>query len=136
MEAKRANSLKLPGAAARGPARRRDDARPAHGTAGDDLRELIAASLWPMVSAAFRDVDEEVEACFFQLDDMQVVVSRHPVRGSARKSDDDRRVTLEVWPAIGPRLLQIEWSGQRPYVIHRREGDWLPRLIRASRTLE
>jgi hypothetical protein len=45
----------------------------------------------------------------------------------------ERRVTLEVWPLAGPRLLEVEWSGSRPYVVNRREGDWLPRLIRASR---
>jgi hypothetical protein len=110
------------------------------GAATDALRELIAVSLWPMVAAAFRDVEDHVEVRFFQFGDLQVVISRAPVRGPVRGTsfgtDAERRVTLEVWPPAGPRLLEVEWSGRRPYIVHRREGDWLPRLIRASRQFE
>lgn len=104
--------------------------------ANDGLRELLAASLWPMITAAFRDVDDDVEARFLQLDDLQVIISRAPVRQRVTSPDAERRVTLEVWPPAGPRLLEVEWSGRRPYVVHRREGDWLLRLIRASRLFE
>lgn len=106
------------------------------GAATDSLRELLAPSLWPMVEAAFRDAEDQVEARFFQLGDLQVVISRAPARGGAVRTEAERRVTLEVWPAAGPRLLEIEWSGRRPYVVHLREGNWLPRLIRASRQFE
>lgn len=123
-------TLKLPSKAPRARPEQRGSA------AGDALRELLEASLWPMVSTAFQGVDDETEARFFQLGELQVVISRPPVRDSAHRPGADRRVTLEVWPAVGPRLLQVEWSGRRPYVIHRREGDWLPRLIRASRAFE
>lgn len=101
----------------------------------DALPELLSAALWPLVSTAFRGVADDVEACFFQLDELQVIVSRPPLRDSAHRHDADRRVTMEVWPAVGPRLLQVEWNGRRPYVIHRREGDWLAQLIDAARTL-
>lgn len=104
--------------------------------ANDGLLELLATSLWPMVAAAFRDVDDDVEARFLQLDELQVVISRAPVRERLTRPDAERRVTLEVWPPVGPRLLEVEWSGRRPYVVHRRDGDWLPRLIRASRQFE
>jgi hypothetical protein len=106
------------------------------GANGNGLRELLAASLWPMVLAAFRGVEDHVEARFFQLGDLQVVISRPPVRGGLKRPEAERRVTLEVWPLVGPRLLEIEWSGSRPYVVHRRDGDWLPRLIRASRQFD
>jgi hypothetical protein len=110
------------------------------GATTDDLRELISVSLWPMVAAAFRDVEEHLEVRFFQFGDLQVVISRAPVRGPIRgasfRTDAERRVTLEVWPPAGPRLLEVEWSGRRPYIVHRREGDWLTRLIRASRQFE
>mgnify|MGYP001765208634 CR=1 FL=1 len=102
----------------------------------DNLRELLAASLWPMVSAAFRNVDDQIEVRFYQLGELQVVISRAPVRSGLPRPEEERLVTLEVWPAAGPRLLEIAWSGSRPYIVHRREGDWLPRLIRASRQFE
>ena len=89
-----------------------------------------------MVSAAFRNVEDHVEARFYQLGELQVVISRAPARGPAGRADAERLVTLEVWPPAGPRLLEVEWSGSRPYIVHRREGDWLPRLIRASRQFE
>jgi hypothetical protein len=98
----------------------------------DGLQELLAQSLWPMVEAAFRDVEDHVEARFFQLDDLQVVISRAPVQGAIHR-DPRQRVTLELWPSAGPRVLVVEWSGRRPYVVHRRDGDWLQRLIRISR---
>ena len=135
-------TLKLPHRAPQARPERRSDAPPPaaaagrSGAASDGLRELLEASLRPMVSTAFQGVDDETEARFFQLGELQVVISRPPVRDSAHRPGGDRRVTLEVWPAVGPRLLQVEWSGRRPYVIHRREGDWLPRLIRASRAFE
>jgi hypothetical protein len=106
------------------------------GAASDSLRDLLAASLWPMVSAAFRNAEDDVDARFYQLGDLQVVISRAPVRGALKHREAERLVTLEVWPAAGPRLLEVEWSGSRPYVRHRREGDWLPRLIRASRQFD
>jgi hypothetical protein len=96
---------------------------------------LIALSLWPIVETAFRDVEDTVDGRFYQLADLQVVVSRAPARDGAHR-DAERLVTLEVWPAAGPRLLVVEWSGRRPYVVHRRDGDWLPRLIRASRPFQ
>jgi len=108
------------------PAARRPDA------STDSLRELLALSLWPIVETAFQDVEDTVDARFYQLGDLQVVVSRAPARPHTHR-DAERLVTLEVWPAAGPRLLVVEWSGRRPYVVHRRDGDWLPRLIRASR---
>jgi len=104
--------------------------------ANDGLRELLAASLWPMIAAAFRDVEDDVEARFLHIDDLQVVISRAPARERPVGPEAERRVTLEVWPPAGPRLLEVEWSGRRPYIVHRREGDWLPRLIRASRQFE
>lgn len=138
-------TLKLPQRPAHAPLQLTDDdeAPPSRTAAGSDgLRELLSASLWPLVAAAFRDVDEHVEARFFQIADFQIVISRLPLRDSRESRDSpkrggvDRRVTLEVWPAIGPRLLQVEWSGRRPYVVQRRDGDWLPRLIRASREFD
>jgi len=106
------------------------------GAGSDTLRELLAASLWPMVAAAFRDVEDHVEARFYQLGGLQVVISRAPGRSGLKRPDAERLVTLEVWAAAGPRLLQVEWSGRRPYIVHRRDGDWLPQLIRASRQFE
>lgn len=101
----------------------------------DGLQEILSQSLWPMVESAFRDVEDHVEARFFQLDDLQLVISRTPARGSVQRNAE-RRVTLELWPPAGPRLLEVEWSGRRPYVVHRRDGDWLQRLIRISRESE
>ena len=96
------------------------------------LQKLLAESLWPIVDAAFRDVGEHVEARFFQIDDLQVVISRAPAR-SAHHRDTAQRLTLELWPLAGPRVLVVEWSGHRPYVVHRRDGDWLQTLVRISR---
>lgn len=113
--------------------------RSATAAGSDGLRTLLSASLWPLIDAAFRDAEDHVEARFFQIDDLQLVVSRLPLResrDSPKRGDAQRRVTLEVWPAIGPRLLQVEWHGRRPHIVQRREGDWLPRLIRASREFE
>ena len=84
-----------------------------------------------MVEGAFRDVEDHVEARFFHLGELQVVVSRAPARGAIDR-DATRRLTLELWPAVGPRVLVVEWSGRRPYVVHRRDGDWLQRLLRSS----
>ena len=72
-----------------------------------------------------------VEARFFQLEDLQIVISRASAR-TATPAEPARRVTLELWPGAGPRLLVVEWSGRRPYVVHRRDGDWLERLIRLA----
>jgi hypothetical protein len=99
------------------------------------LQQLISLALWPIVEAAFRDVDDEVDSRFYRIADLQVVVSRAPVREVTRRHAD-RVVTLEVWPPVGRRLLVVDWSGRRPYVVHCRDGDWLPRLIRASRQLQ
>jgi hypothetical protein len=97
------------------------------------LQELLAESLWPLVEAAFRGVEDHVEARFFQLADLQVVISRDRLKGQAAR-EAPRGLTLEVWPSTGPRLLEIEWSGRRPYIVHRRDGDWLHRLIEISGT--
>lgn len=105
------------------------------GASTDGLLELLSLSLWPIVEMAFRDVEDTVDGRFYQLADLQVVVSRTPARAHPQR-DAGRLVTLEVWPAAGPRLLVVEWSGRRPYVVHRRDGDWLPRLIRASRQFQ
>lgn len=88
-----------------------------------------------MIETAFRDVEDHVEARFFQLEDLQLVISRAPARGAVHRRAE-REVTLEVWPSAGPRLLEIEWSGRRPYVVHRRDGDWLQRLLRLLRESE
>lgn len=101
----------------------------------DGLQELLALSLWPIVETAFRDAEDTVDVRIYQLADLQVIVSRSPARDAAHRAAQ-RVVTLEVWPAAGPRLLVVEWSGRRPYVVHRRDGDWLPRLIRASRQFQ
>ena len=98
------------------------------------LQELFADSLWPMVEAAFRGVDEHVEARFFQLDDLQVVISRGPAKPRAPR-ETPRALTLEVWPSAGPRLLELEWRGRRPYIVHRRDGDWLHRFLELSTTV-
>ena len=97
----------------------------------DGLRRVLERFLWPMTERAFQDVEDQVEARFFQLEDLQVVISRAPAR-SANPPEAARRVTLELWPGAGPRLLVVEWSGRRPYVVHRRDGDWLERLIRLA----
>jgi hypothetical protein len=126
----------LPGERAGSPAAPAPAAAPRKRAGTDErLRELLALSLGPIVEAAFCDVEDDVEGRFYQLADLQVIVSRAPVRDADRRTAT-RVVTLEVWPAVGPRLLVVEWSGRRPYVVHRRDGDWLPRLIRASRQFE
>lgn len=99
------------------------------------LQELLAESLWPMVQAAFRGVEDHVEARFFQLADLQVVISRDRLKGQAQR-EAPRGLTLEVWPSTGPRLLEIEWSGRRPYIVHRRDGDWLHRFIEMLSTFQ
>lgn len=98
----------------------------------DGLQQLISQSLWPMVETAFRDVEDHVEARFFRLGDLQVVISRAPARDAAHR-DASRRITLELWPSAGPRVLVVDWSGRRPYVVYRREGDWLQSLVHATR---
>jgi hypothetical protein len=98
----------------------------------DGLQELLERTLWPMVEAAFRDVEEHVEARFFQLGELQVVISRGPARGAVHRGAG-RPVRLELWPSAGPRVLVVDWSGRRPYVVHRRDGDLLQRLIQTSR---
>lgn len=108
--------------------------RPARAKA-DDLQQLISQTLWPMVESAFRDVEDQVEARFFRLDDLQVVISRSPARDAAHR-DAGRRVTLELWPSAGPRVLVVEWSGRRPFIVYRREGDWLESLVHAPRRLK
>ena len=95
------------------------------------LQELLAESLWPMVEAAFRGVEDHVDVRFFQLADLQIVISRDRLKGQAPR-EAPRGLTLEVWPSAGPRLLEVEWSGRRPYIVHRRDGDWLHRLIEMS----
>ena len=100
-------------------------------TLDDGLRRVLERFLWPMTERAFQNVEDQVEARFFQLEDLQVVISRAPAR-SANPPEKGRRVTLELWPGAGPRLLVVEWSGRRPYVVHRRDGDWLERLIRLA----
>jgi hypothetical protein len=89
-------------------------------------------SLWPLVESAFQGIDEHVEARFFQFGDLQVVISRAPARGTVRR-ESAQRLTLEVWPAMGPRVLVVDWIGRRPHIVHRRHGAWLQRLIRNSR---
>ena len=102
------------------------------GDATDGLQQLLALSLWPIVETAFRGVEDRVDSRWHELADLQLVVSRAPAKDAAHRGSE-RIATLEVWSAVGPRLLVVEWSGRRPYVVHRRDGDWLPRLIRASR---
>ena len=97
----------------------------------EGLRRVLERFLWPMTERAFQNVEDQVEARFFQLEDLQVVISRTPAR-AANPPEKGRRVTLELWPGAGPRLLVVEWSGRRPYVVHRRDGDWLERLIRLA----
>lgn len=97
----------------------------------DVLPAFVVEALWPMVDAAFRDVDERTDACFFRFNEFQVVISRAPARGSASRGAD-RKITLEIWPSRGPRLLVVDWSGRRPHVVHWRDGDWLYRFPRAS----
>jgi len=88
-------------------------------------------SLWPLVESAFEGIDEHVEARFFRLGDLQVVISRAPARGAIHR-ESAQRLTLEVWPAMGPRVLVIDWIGRRPHIVHRRHGAWLQRLIRSA----
>jgi hypothetical protein len=88
-------------------------------------------SLWPMVETAFRNTEDHVEARFFELDDLQVVISRASARGANQRGAGPR-VTLELWPTAGPRVLVVEWTGRRPHVVFQRDGDWLQRLVRIS----
>jgi hypothetical protein len=97
------------------------------------LQELLVQSLWPIVDSAFRGVEDHVEARFFRLGDLQAVISRAPARG-AKHHEVGQRLTLELWPAAGPRVLVVEWIGRRPYVVHRRNGAWLQRLVRLARS--
>ena len=105
--------------------------RPRNTTTTDLLQELFADALWPMVEAAFRGVDEQVEARFFQIGDLQVIISRGPAKPRTPR-EAPRGLTLEVWPSAGPRLLELEWRGRRPYIVHRRDGDWLHRFLELS----
>jgi hypothetical protein len=98
----------------------------------DGLQDLISQSLWPMVETAFQDVEDTVEVRHFRLNDLQVVISRAAARDTAHR-DAGRRVTLELWPPAGPRVLVVEWNGRRPYVVYRRDGDWLEGLARFPR---
>lgn len=100
-------------------------------TSADALPAFVAEALWPLVDAAFRDVDARTDARFFRFDEFQVVISRAPARGNTNRGAAPK-VTLEVWPSQGPRLLVIDWSGRRPHVLHWRDGDWLYRFPRAS----
>lgn len=102
------------------------------GASAAGLQELLEQSLWPMVASAFSDAEDHVDVRFFYLADLQVVISRSAASREARRKAE-RRVTLEVWPSAGPRLLEVEWSGRRPYVVHRRNGDWLTRFIATAR---
>jgi hypothetical protein len=98
----------------------------------DGLQQLLAQTLWPMVETAFRDVEDQVEVRHFRLSDLQVVISRAAARDAAHH-DAGRRVTLELWPPAGPRVLVVEWIGRRPHIVHRRDGVWLQRLVRIAR---
>ena len=97
----------------------------------DVLPAFVTDTLWPVVVAAFRDVDLRTNARFFQFDEFQVVISRLPARGITSR-DSEQKVTLEIWPARGPRLLVVDWSGRCPHVVHWRDGDWLNRLPHIS----
>lgn len=97
----------------------------------DELPAFVTEALWPMVDAAFRDVDERTDAFFVRFDDFQVVISRAPARGNINRGAE-RKVTLEIWPARGQRLLVVDWIGRCPHVVHWRDGDWLYRFPRAS----
>jgi hypothetical protein len=99
--------------------------------ATDELPAFVTEALWPMVDAAFRDDDQRTDAFFARFDEFQVVISRAPARGNLSRTAE-RKVTLEIWPARGPRLLVVDWSGRCPHVVHWRDGDWLYRLPRAS----
>jgi hypothetical protein len=96
------------------------------------LQDLLIRSLWPMVEGAFKGADESAEACFYRLGDLQVVISRASGR-DAKHHEVGKRVTLELWPLAGPRVLVVEWIGRRPHVVHRRSGPWLQRLVRIAR---
>lgn len=67
-----------------------------------------------MQSAAFRSPEVGVGARFYQLGDVQVVISRTQVRGALKRREAERLVMIEAWPVAGPRLLAIERSGSRP----------------------
>lgn len=95
------------------------------------LQDLLIRSLWPMVEGAFRGADESAEARFYRLGDLQVVISRATAK-EARHHEVGKRVTLELWPAVGPRVLVVEWIGRRPHVVHHRSGPWLQRLVRLA----
>jgi hypothetical protein len=88
-----------------------------------------------MVETAFRDVEDQVEVRHLRLNDLQVVISRAAAPDAAHQ-DAGRRVTLELWPPAGPRVLVVEWSGRRPYVVYRRDGDWLDSVVNATRRLK
>jgi len=88
-----------------------------------------------MVETAFRDVEDHVEVRHFRLNDLQVVISRAAARDAAHR-ETGRRLTLELWPTAGPRVLVVEWSGRRPHVVYRREGDWLETLAHAPRRMK
>ena len=95
------------------------------------LQDLLVRSLWPMVEEAFKGADEDAEACFYRLGDLQAVISRASGR-DAKHHEVGKRVTLELWPLAGPRVLVVEWIGRRPHVVHRRSGPWLQRLVRIA----
>lgn len=99
---------------------------------GNGLQDMLVQSMWPLVESAFQGMEEHVEARFFQIDEFQVVVSRAPARG-ARHHEIGRRLTMELWPPVGPRVLVVEWIGRRPHIVQRRDGDWLRRLARIAR---
>jgi hypothetical protein len=101
----------------------------------DGLQQLLAQTLWPMVETAFQDVEDQVEVRHFRLNDLQVVISRAAARDAAHR-EAGRRVTLELWPPAGPRILVVEWNGRRPYVVYRRDGDWLESIVTAPRRLK
>ena len=101
----------------------------------DGLQQLLAHTLWPMVETAFQDVEDQVEVRHLRLNDLQVVISRAAARDAAHR-EAGRRVTLELWPPAGPRILVVEWSGRRPYVVYRRDGDWLDAVVNAPRRLK
>lgn len=95
------------------------------------MLDLINKFLWPMVEGAFRDSEDKAEVRFFRLDELQVVISRAPACGAIERGAE-RKITLELWPSAGPRVLVVEWSGSLPSVVYRRDGDWLQSLGRIS----
>jgi len=98
----------------------------------EGLQDLVVRALWPLVEAAFRNTEDHVESRVFRLGELQAVVSRPPVRGAGQRGAG-QIVTVELWPALGPRVLVVEWSGRRPYIVQRRPGDWLRSLARVQR---